>query len=44
MAYHKLRGDMIEVYSITSGKYDSQLERPLRLRSETTQRTRGKAL
>ena len=41
MAYRKIRGDMIEVYKITSHKYDQDITAPLRYHKSTSHHTRG---
>ena len=42
LLYRKLRGDMIEVYKMTSGKYDDDIQPPLSLKEDLNLRqTRG---
>ena len=44
LAYRRLRGDMIECYKLTSGKYDSRVSQFLTLQEEVQEipnRTRG---
>ena len=41
MLYRKMRGDMIEVYKITSKKYDSQISPPIRQQPPCKLKTRG---
>ena len=45
LLYRKLRGDMIEVYKMTQGKYDSNIKPPITLKDDMNLRqTRGNSM